>query len=291
MKNIIIDEKIIISLTTIPSRLEHIIPVIDSIKNQTILPDEIVLVLPLTSFREQKEINKDPYIISERIHNYIIDNNITLLRPEKDYGPIMKLLSVLLREKENNSNNIIISIDDDKIYFNNTLEDLLNGYKRNNCVCARKGSILNFYLNKNSENNINNINAREQVLRSADLIEDKQINFIFGTGGVLYNPSFFNDNIMEEICKLPNEAFYVDDAVISIFLMKNNIKMILVKSIKNDFQKKYDHGRYGIMDRSTISQNINRLAVLNYKNNNNIVVVNYFKKNICEYIEHYKLFI
>jgi hypothetical protein len=67
--------------------------------------------------------------------------------------------------------------------------------------------------------------------------------------------------------------------------------MILVKSIKNDFQKKYDHGRYGIMDRSTISQNINRLAVLNYKNNNNIVVVNYFKKNICEYIEHYKLFI
>ena len=279
MKNIIIDEKIIISLTTIPSRLEHIIPVIDSIKNQTILPDEIVLVLPLTSFREQKEINKDPYIISERIHNYIVNNNITVLRPEKDYGPIMKLLPALLREKENNTNNIIISIDDDKIYFNNTLEDLLNGYKRNNCVCARKGSILNFYLNNNSANNMN---AREKVLRSADLIEDKQINVVFGTGGVLYKPSFFNDNIMEEICKLPNEAFYVDDAVISILLMKNNIKMILVKSIKNDFQKKYDHGRYGIMDRSTISQNINRLAVLKkiFVNISNIInyLFDFFQK-------------
>lgn len=290
MKNIIINEKIIISLTTIPSRLEHIIPVIDSIKNQTILPDEIVLVLPLTSFREQKEINKDPYIISERINNYIINNKITVLRPEKDYGPIMKLLSVLLREKENNSNNIIISIDDDKIYFNNTLEDLLNGYKRNNCICARKGSILNFYLKQNSANKIN---AREQILRSADLTEDKQINIVFGTGGVLYKPSFFNDNIMEEICKLPNEAFYVDDVVISSFLMKNNIKMILVKCIKNDFQKKHDHVKCGIMDRSSISQNINRLGVLNYKNNNNnsVVVMNYFKKNIYEYIKYYKLFI
>ena len=244
-------EKIIISVTTIPSRLNNIIPVLDSIKNQTIISDEIVLVLPLKSLREQINPDIDPYNISENINNYIKLNNITLMRPDYDLGPIMKLLPVLLREKKNKTDNIIISIDDDKKYFSNTIEDLINGYQRNNCVCARKGAILNFYddniknriiANINIANiNIANINIKEKPMRSADFTEDQKINFIYGTGGVLYKPSFFKDDIFEELDNLyksHKEGLYVDDAVISVFLMKNDIKMILVKSEKNEFQKK-----------------------------------------------------
>lgn len=281
------NKKIIVSLTTIPSRVNLITPVLKSINEQTIKPDEIILVLPKTSFREQNN-KTDPYEISITLLNYIKENNINILRPEKDYGPIMKILPVILREKENKSDNIIISIDDDKIYFNNMIEDLVNCYKRNNSVCARKGSLL-YFVN----NNIDTLQKNEVIekpLRSADMLEDKQINFIYGTGGVLYHPSFFNDNIIEEIeeiYKNHNEAQFVDDVVISVLLMRNNVKIFLTKSIKNDYQKKFDTVRCGIMDPSTICQNINRLAVINVAQggHNNVSTVLYFKKDIYDYLK------
>ncbi len=281
------NKKIIVSLTTIPSRLNLLIPVINSIINQTIRPDEIVLVLPQKSFREQKDDINDPYEFTVAIHRYLTENNITLLRPEKDYGPIMKILPVILREKERKTDNIVISIDDDKVYFNNTIEDLVNCYKRTKSVCARKGSVLLFQTN--DINNLTRQHVLEKPLRSADFNEnDKQINFIYGTGGVLYCPSFFNDNILEEVEKIEKvhkEALFVDDVLLSVFLMKTNIKMYIAKTEKNDFQKRFDNVKCGVMDPSTISQNINRLALINSANggHNNVSTVFYFKNEIFEY--------
>lgn len=287
------NKKIIVSLTTIPSRLNLIIPVINSIINQTLPPDEIVLVLPQKSFREAKDDNSDPYDFTVAIDRCIKENNITLLRPEKDYGPIMKILPAILREKENKTDNIIISIDDDKVYFNNTIEDLVNCYKRTNSVCARKGSILLF--NTDDIDNLSRQHISENPLRSADYNEtDKQINFIYGTGGVLYCPSFFNDNILEEvekIEKLHKEALFVDDVFLSVLLMKNNIKMFIAKTEKNEFQKRFDNVKCGVMDPSTISQNINRLALINCANggHNNVSTVFYFKREIFDYTKRHNI--
>lgn len=287
-------QKIIISLTTIPSRLNNINLVLDSILNQTIKPDEIVLIIPKKSFREQKEINQDPYLINQNLKKYFNENKITILRPDEDYGPIMKILPVILREKQNKTNNIIISIDDDKKYFENMIEELINCYKRTQTVCARKGCVLLFKTN--DINNLNRSQIIEKPLRSADFDYDKKINFIYGTGGVLYCPSFFNDNILDEVENIKKkhyEALFVDDVLISVLLMKKNIKMYLCKGVKNEFQKKYDKVNCGIMDPSTISQNINRLAYINTKNNshNNLSTVIYFKNVIFDYIGNQNIII
>ena len=154
------------------------------------------------------------------------------------------------------------------------IEVLVNNHKINNSVCARKGAILVF---KNNNTEITKNNVMEKSLRGADLINNIQINFIYGTGGVLYRSSFFSNDILDIVKNLPKEGFFVDDVVISALLMKNKIKMYLVSSQKNDYQKKYDTIKCGIMDVSTESQNINRLAVINYNNNchNNIFMLNY----------------
>ncbi len=84
---------------------------------------------------------------------------------------------------------------------------------------------------------------------------------------------------------------FVDDVVISVLLMKKNIKIFLASSIKNDFQKKFDNVPCGVMDPSTTSQNINRLAVLNSANggHNNVTTVFYFKKVIHEYNKNFNI--
>ena len=91
-----INRKIIVTLTTIPSRLKNIEQTIKSIKNQTIDVDEIVLSLPKVSVREPS-IN-DPYNVDEVFLNILKTYNITLLRCDKDYGPATKLLGLLTRE-------------------------------------------------------------------------------------------------------------------------------------------------------------------------------------------------
>ena len=58
-----------------------------------------------------------------------------------------------------------------------------------------------------------------------------------------------------------------------------------------NFKKKHDKIKCGIMDESTNSHNINRLAVINFKNNNhnNIYMIRYFKKDIIDYKNKYNI--
>ena len=53
--------KVILTLTTIPSRFLNILEVLPSLINQSHKPDEIVLSLPLVSIREPARKNQDPY--------------------------------------------------------------------------------------------------------------------------------------------------------------------------------------------------------------------------------------
>ena len=71
--------KVIISLTTIPSRMTHIYPCLVAIDRQKFKADEIVLVLPKESKREPKEDGSDPYVIPENIQEFIDQKEIGVL--------------------------------------------------------------------------------------------------------------------------------------------------------------------------------------------------------------------
>ena len=77
--------KVIISLTTIPSRMTHIYPCLIAIDRQKFKPDEIVLVLPKESKREPKEDGSDPYVIPENIQE-LVNQKKLLFIDQKEIG-------------------------------------------------------------------------------------------------------------------------------------------------------------------------------------------------------------
>jgi hypothetical protein len=109
----------IISLTTIPSKFENLHITIDSILNQTILPNKIIINIPERyNFRmNNSEITIEK--MNEFKEKYSRNEIIQINRIEEDYGPGTKLLGILTSEIMKNieiSRTYIILIDDDVIY-------------------------------------------------------------------------------------------------------------------------------------------------------------------------------
>lgn len=100
-------ERLVVSLTSLPHRIitSDFRSVIDSLFRQTLLPDAIYLSLPQRSRGNTTFSNE---------HIASIPTRITVLRPEVDLGPVMKLVPVLKVEKEPGT--IIVTLDDDQIY-------------------------------------------------------------------------------------------------------------------------------------------------------------------------------
>jgi hypothetical protein len=101
-------------LTSFKKRLLTIDKVINSILNGTLIPNKIVLTL----------YYKDIEFISKEIDNYLIKNKISLIIVNMDIKPHKKYFYVMQKYPYD----IIITIDDDIIYENNTIEILYKNY-------------------------------------------------------------------------------------------------------------------------------------------------------------------
>jgi hypothetical protein len=208
--------RIIVSLTTIPSRINKIEPTIKSIINQTLKPDYIYLNLPNFSIKEQTEYN---------IPEFIINYPITVLRCN-DYGPITKLIPTLLME--NDPETIIITIDDDNLYPKNLIELLINKSRvyPNDSIGSSGIQIGKFPFYTVFRAN----QARDNIYWFTPNITEKgeYVDIISGYPGVLYKRKFFgNSNDINNLIKFSSSSkdlFLNDDITISAFLDFKDIK-------------------------------------------------------------------
>jgi cellulose synthase/poly-beta-1,6-N-acetylglucosamine synthase-like glycosyltransferase len=106
--------KVIISFTTTLQNIDRIRPMINSILDQTVRVDQIILVLPYGS----------TYNIPEYLKEIV-----TIVPTGKNYGEGTKLIPTLLREKE--CDTIIIAINDNKIYGKDFIETLVEEANKN----------------------------------------------------------------------------------------------------------------------------------------------------------------
>jgi len=142
--------KYIVSLTTIPPRINNLEKTIDSLINQTLKPNKIILNIPKKyNFRFTTEINLDKILKK-------YSNNITINLIENDYGPGTKLLGLINSKFFNllDNNSYIVLVDDDMIYKKNMLEyfnNYNNKYYKNNNDYINIGS---FYVYKFKDINI-----------------------------------------------------------------------------------------------------------------------------------------
>ena len=145
-----ISNKYILSLTTIPSRINNIESTIKSLVEQTLKPDKIILNIPTNyNFRFKSSINNININTIKKILNKYTDK-IIINYIEHDYGPGTKLLGLIKNNIINYKSNsvYIVLVDDDNIYKPYMLEYFDNYNKKyydNKLKCS------SFYCYNNNE--------------------------------------------------------------------------------------------------------------------------------------------
>ena len=104
--------KLIISLTTIPTRIDKIANVLESLLNQTIKADMIYINIP-KKYSRFSECAKVPDFITNKYND-----RVKIFYLEEDYGPATKFIGSLLNPDISDKDIILITDD-----------DIENGYK------------------------------------------------------------------------------------------------------------------------------------------------------------------
>ena len=202
--------KIIVSLTSYYKRLNTINNVLDSILNGNLVPDKIVLTL----------YYKDVDFISKCIYEYLTKNNITLIIVNIDIKPHKKYFYVMQKYPYD----IIITIDDDIIYENNTIELLYKSYlKYPNEISARRVNLIKYDQNGLTK-------PYEKWIKGYKLIKIPSFDLLATTGaGTLFPPNILkiNYSLIYDIfnCKTSDDLFlkFIENKLkIKIVWVENN---------------------------------------------------------------------
>ena len=181
---------LIVSLTTLPSRINSLDLTLTSLLKQSNLPSKVVV-----------------WITDKIDRSYISENVLEFERHGiefrfiKDLGPHTKLLYALKEFPEHR----IITVDDDIIYPPNMIKCLLSASSYSpNSICANWARELAFDKN----GNIKEIRAgklltppilEKEIEQSTSFKHNENLfAFPYGTAGVLYPPGCFSDVVFDE---------------------------------------------------------------------------------------------
>lgn len=185
------DSKVIVSLSSNAKNLKDIEPTINSLLDQTVHPDQIILNLTDDN-------------TSLDVPSFLKDNKIIVVHKlSPDYHESASFLSPLLREKDANAK--IIVVDDKHVYGVDLIETLADASAQNpDKAIYIKGYKASSYLKDN---------------KSLDQGDKNDIMSI--SHGVLIKPKFLGEDILET-SKSPVQA---KDVVLSANLAKNHVKL------------------------------------------------------------------
>jgi hypothetical protein len=231
------DNEIIVSLTTYNRRLYEVYLVIESIMQQSMKPNRIVLWLA----DEMKNEN-----IPQVLRNQ--QNRGLEIRYCKDIRSYKKLIPSLKAFPSA----VIITIDDDHLYHFDLIENLVNAYKNNQkliyCVKMHRMKLLH---NKKPEK----YKKWKMNYISSDI---SPLNFFTGVGGVLYPPHCFNEEIFNEkvfmdICQ------YADDIWFNAMALLNGVRVqkIFSHNINGNEHLKNMTSQYTSLSQTNLDKNMN----------------------------------
>lgn len=191
------ENKYIISFTTIPTRLKNIHLTIDSLLNQIVMPEKIILNIPkIYSLRFKTSVNI--ISVNELLKKY--ENKIIINYVDEDYGPGTKLLGLL--------NNNIIDINQDNLYIILLDDDM---------ICPND-IIKNFNKHANTKDPIN--------IGSYFVLNINDIPVVFGSSIIFLKANKLNKfRDYYDIIKDYDLLKFHDDIYISYYFMINDHKI------------------------------------------------------------------
>src|SRR5207249_9893062 len=103
------NQRVIVSLSTVPDRINNLTPTIRSLLKQTRPPDETVLAVPEFSVRERRH-----YVVPKYISRL---PRVRILRTRDVWGPATMVMAAIQDElAAGRQNTLIMVVDDDRGY-------------------------------------------------------------------------------------------------------------------------------------------------------------------------------
>lgn len=204
-----IDDKqrsnVIISMSVLPSRFKGILPTLNSLTDQSVLPEKIMINLPRVFKRD-----KTHYEIPE----YVIDHPLVEINwIQEDMGPATKLLPTISYYEED-PNKLIIVVDDDQIYP----QELVANYLENEKNLSDSAMTLSGWTVPETFDHSDKEQLYGGIVRFYRLDNSVKnpvrVDCLQGAASFAVKPRFFSNNVFE-FDQAPREAFFVDDIWVS----------------------------------------------------------------------------
>lgn len=207
------NNNVIVSLTSIPSRIDKVHYVIKSLLLQSYRPNKVILWLSDEDFPDKNGL---PETLLKLLSTDFEIRWCENLKPHKKYFYTMK----------ENPDSIIITVDDDGFYRKNLIRDLVKSYEKypNAISCTRAHRMI-----FNENNQLLPYNKWEYEVKN--VYTPNKFIFATGVGGVLYPPNSLNKKVFnkELIYKLCLNA---DDVWLKIMSLLNNTPVVSIPSSK-----------------------------------------------------------
>jgi hypothetical protein len=200
--------RIVASMTTIPSRLPLIRPVLEAVLAQSVPISHIELNIPVHCIR-----TGEPYRLPEWLFGL---DGVRLVRP-LDFGPITKVAPTLMRYRRD-PQTYVWSVDDDCRYPDNQLDLLWRHHQDGErCILTRHGG------HYEADDDIHHRTGHGTV----DMLE--------GFGGVLYPPCIVEDDFLDFVnAAIENpDCRANDDVVLSYYFRERDVPIVLHNSRAN----------------------------------------------------------
>ena len=198
-----LQDEIIVSLTTFDRRINDVYLTIESLMQQSLRADKIVLCIADDNF------NKDNIPATLKAQ---VDRGLEILFCQEDLGPYTKYFYTLQKYPDS----LIITVDDDILYPVDMIDQLYRAYSAApniiHCHRAHKIRIGSDGLP---------LNYKEWQRDTADSMASLSI-FPTGVGGVLYFPGCFNQDVVnkEKFMSLSPSA---DDIWLKVMSLKQGV--------------------------------------------------------------------
>ena len=201
---------VIVSLTSYPDRLDGIHLVIRSLLHQKLMPEKIILYLGTDT--KDSDIPKRLRKLEQ--YNFEIRMGVENLMPHKKYFFAMPEFP----EK------VIITVDDDAIYDQNLVADLMESYKKYpRCVSARRTNLMT----KSADGTLNKYkNWKWEFTRQ---LEPSYSLLATGCGGILYPPHILPKETFD-VEAIKKYSLNTDDIWLKFMELKNNVKVVFTNS-------------------------------------------------------------
>ena len=208
---------VIVTMTTLPSRIHHIAPTLASLLRQTTPPQKIILNLPFESSREQRRYQIPRFLTTHPL--------IQINRVDRDFGPATKLLPALRLSAKKNVR--LLVVDDDEVYGRKIIENYM---KYEPLAKTSALTLVGWDAPADGQHHSRRIKfgaIGEKPKDSVEVSTPTQVDCFQGASTFMVSPSFFSDEVFNDE-KAPKEAFFVDDIYLSGHLATRKVPIFVV---------------------------------------------------------------